>query len=53
MTKGAIALAKELGMEVTMEEKFAKGTKDFNILIKRQWPAVRMPSTPLPTKEIR
>ena len=35
LTKGAIALAKELGMEVTMEEKFAKGTKDFNILIQK------------------
>ncbi|MFK7966120.1 MAG: amino acid ABC transporter substrate-binding protein [Burkholderiaceae bacterium] len=35
LTKGAIALAKELGMEVTMEEKFAKGTKDFNIMIQK------------------
>lgn len=35
LTQGAIALAKELGMEVTMDEKFAKGTKDFNILIQK------------------
>ena len=27
--------AKKLGMEVTMNEKFAKGTKDFNILIQK------------------
>jgi branched-chain amino acid transport system substrate-binding protein len=30
-----VALAKELGMEVTQNEKFAKGTKDFNILIQK------------------
>lgn len=35
LTQGAITLAKELGMEVTMDEKFAKGTKDFNILIQK------------------
>ena len=35
LTQGAVALAKELGMEVTMNEKFAKGTKDFNILIQK------------------
>jgi branched-chain amino acid transport system substrate-binding protein len=35
LTQGAIDLAKELGMEVTMQEKFAKGTKDFNILIQK------------------
>lgn len=35
LTQGAVALAKELGMEVTMEEKFAKGTKDFNIMIQK------------------
>ncbi|MEP6557871.1 MAG: amino acid ABC transporter substrate-binding protein [Burkholderiales bacterium] len=35
LTQGAIDLAKELKMEVTMEEKFAKGTKDFNILIQK------------------
>lgn len=35
LTQGAVALAKELGMEVTMHEKFAKGTKDFNILIQK------------------
>jgi branched-chain amino acid transport system substrate-binding protein len=35
MTQGAVALAKELGMEVTGNEKFAKGTKDFNILIQK------------------
>ena len=28
-------LAKQLGMEVTMFEKFAKGPKDFNILIQK------------------
>ncbi|MDP1751111.1 MAG: ABC transporter substrate-binding protein, partial [Reyranella sp.] len=31
----AIEEAKSLGMEVTMNEKFAKGTKDFNILIQK------------------
>ena len=35
LTQGAIDLAKELGMDVTMQEKFAKGTKDFNILIQK------------------
>lgn len=35
LTQGAIELARKLGMEVTMEEKFAKGTKDFNILIQK------------------
>lgn len=35
LTQGAIDLAKELGMQVTMNEKFAKGTKDFNILIQK------------------
>ncbi len=35
LTQGAIELAKELGMQVTMDEKFAKGTKDFNILIQK------------------
>jgi branched-chain amino acid transport system substrate-binding protein len=35
LTQGAVDLAKELGMEVTMNEKFAKGTKDFNILIQK------------------
>ena len=35
LTQGAIDLAKQLGMEVTMDEKFAKGTKDFNILIQK------------------
>ena len=35
LTQGAVALAKELGMEVTANEKFAKGTKDFNILIQK------------------
>jgi len=35
MTQGAAALAKELGMEITQNEKFAKGTKDFNILIQK------------------
>ena len=35
LTQGAVALAKELGMEVTQNEKFAKGTKDFNIMIQK------------------
>ncbi len=35
ITKGAEALAKELGMEVVMMEKFAKGTKDFSIIIQK------------------
>jgi len=35
LTQGAVDLAKQLGMEVTMNEKFAKGTKDFNILIQK------------------
>jgi branched-chain amino acid transport system substrate-binding protein len=33
MAKGAAKLAKDLGMEVTMMEKFAKGTKDFSIML--------------------
>jgi branched-chain amino acid transport system substrate-binding protein len=32
LTNGAVDEAKKLGIEVTMNEKFAKGTKDFNIL---------------------
>ena len=32
ITKGAAELAENLGMEVTMMEKFAKGTKDFSIM---------------------
>jgi branched-chain amino acid transport system substrate-binding protein len=35
LTAGAIEEAKALGIEVTMNEKFAKGTKDFNILIQK------------------
>lgn len=35
LTAGAVDLAKQLGMEITMNEKFAKGTKDFNILIQK------------------
>ena len=35
LTNGAIEEAKGLGMQVTMNEKFAKGTKDFNILIQK------------------
>ncbi len=35
MAKGAANLAKDLGMEVTMMEKFAKGTKDFNIMFQK------------------
>lgn len=35
LTQGAIDLARQLGMQVTMDEKFAKGTKDFNILIQK------------------
>lgn len=32
MAKGAAKLAEDLGIEVTMMEKFAKGTKDFSIM---------------------
>ncbi|WP_395711568.1 amino acid ABC transporter substrate-binding protein [Reyranella sp.] len=35
LTNGAIEEAKKLGLEVTINEKFAKGTKDFNILIQK------------------
>ena len=35
IAKGAVKLAGDLGMEVTMTEKFAKGTKDFSILIQK------------------
>lgn len=35
ITKGAAALAKELGMKVVLMEKFAKGTKDFSIIIQK------------------
>ena len=35
ITQGAEALAKELGMEVVMMEKFAKGTKDYSIIIQK------------------
>ncbi len=35
ITKGAIDLAKELGIEVVMEEKFAKGTKDFSLIVQK------------------
>ena len=35
ITKGAAELAKELGMKVVMMEKFAKGTKDFSIIIQK------------------
>lgn len=35
MAKGAAKLAEDLGMEVTMMEKFAKGTKDFNIMFQK------------------
>ena len=35
LTNGAVDEAKKLGIEVTMNEKFAKGTKDFNILIQK------------------
>ncbi len=35
LTAGAVELAKKLGIEITMNEKFAKGTKDFNILIQK------------------
>ncbi len=35
LTNGAVEEAKKLGMDVTMNEKFAKGTKDFNILIQK------------------
>lgn len=35
ITKGAEELARELGMEVVMMEKFAKGTKDYSIIIQK------------------
>lgn len=35
IAQGAADLAKELGMEVRMMEKFAKGTKDFSLLIQK------------------
>lgn len=35
ITKGAETLAKDLGMKVVMMEKFAKGTKDFSIIIQK------------------
>jgi branched-chain amino acid transport system substrate-binding protein len=35
ITKGAEQLAKELGMKVVMLEKFAKGTKDFSVIIQK------------------
>jgi len=35
ITKGAIELAQELGIEVVMEETFAQGTKDFSVIIQK------------------
>ena len=35
IAKGAAELAEQLGMEVAMMEKFAKGTKDFSLLIQK------------------
>lgn len=35
IAKGAAELAEQLGMTVTMMEKFAKGTKDFSLLIQK------------------
>jgi branched-chain amino acid transport system substrate-binding protein len=35
ITKGAAALAKKLGMKVVAMEKFAKGTKDFSVIIQK------------------
>lgn len=35
ITKGAETLARDLGMKVVMMEKFAKGTKDFSIIIQK------------------
>jgi len=35
MTQGAAKLAKDFGMKVTMMEKFAKGTKDFSIMLQK------------------
>lgn len=35
ITKGAADLAKKLGMKVVMMEKFAKGTKDFSVIIQK------------------
>lgn len=35
ITQGAVDLAKELGIEVAMMEKFASGTKDFSLIIQK------------------
>lgn len=35
IAKGAVALAEELGMEVTMNEPFATGTKDYSLIIQK------------------
>ena len=35
INKGAIELAKELGIEVVMDETFAQGTKDFSVIIQK------------------
>jgi branched-chain amino acid transport system substrate-binding protein len=35
MSQGQVELARKLGMQVLVNEKFAKGTKDFNILIQK------------------
>lgn len=35
ISQGAADLARELGMEVVMFEKFAKGTKDFSVIIQK------------------
>ncbi len=35
ITKGAAELAEQFGMKVTMMEKFAKGTKDFSLMIQK------------------
>lgn len=35
ITKGAADLAEELGIEIAMMEKFAKGTKDFSLIIQK------------------
>lgn len=35
IAEGAVALAEELGMEVTMNEAFAPGTKDYSVIIQK------------------
>lgn len=35
IAKGAVELADKLGMKITMNEKFAKGTKDYSLIIQK------------------